>query len=101
MAGSRQSARWAGPVEYRMRMGFDYSMVNRAGAGHVALETTLLCHGVPRGEGAGLARQLRQDVEGEGAKAAVVGVVNGRAVVGMTDLELAEMLSAERVEKAN
>lgn len=76
-------------------------LINRAGPRAIALETTLLCHGVPRGEGAALARELTAIVEREGAEAAVVGIVRGRPIVGLNDAELGELLSAERVEKAN
>ena len=58
----------------------------------VALETTLLVHGVPTGQGLVLARELGDIVRAAGAEPAVVGVVKGRAVVGMSEAELAEML---------
>lgn len=67
----------------------------------MALETTLLCHGVPRGQGKSLAEDLAKIVRAAGAEPALVGVVRGRPIVGMTDDELAEMLGTPRVEKAN
>jgi pseudouridylate synthase len=67
----------------------------------VALETTLLLHGVPRVEARDLARELAQVVTRHGAMAALVGVVRGVPTVGLTDAELEELLSAERVEKVN
>lgn len=63
----------------------------------VALETTLLLHGVPRSAAAGLANELAQTVrEASGGRVepALVGVVAGRAIVGMNDAELAELLAA-------
>lgn len=75
--------------------------MNRAGPRAVALETTLLVHGVPRGEGAGLAAALDEIVRGAGASPAVVGVVAGVPTVGMTGDELASMLAAASVPKAN
>lgn len=75
--------------------------VFRAGERSVALETTLLVHGVPRGESAGLARELAGIVRGHGVEPAFVGVHAGRAVVGMTEAELGDLLAAEHVEKAN
>ncbi len=57
-------------------------------AGAVALETTLLAHGVPAGQGMGLAKRLAQTVRARGALPMVVGVVDGRARVGMSDEEL-------------
>lgn len=67
----------------------------------VALETTLVLHGVPRGEGGPLAEELNRIVRGKGANPALVGVVNGEAVVGLTPTELEKLLAAERVPKAN
>lgn len=76
-------------------------MVNRAGPRSVALETTLLVHGVPRGEGVKLAAELAGVVRGNGAEPCVVGVVSGVATVGLTDSELGELLEAVSVPKAN
>lgn len=68
----------------------------------VALETTLLAHGVPRGEGLGLARRLAEIVRSRGARPVVVGVVNGRPRLGMADDELASFLeSRTAVPKLN
>ncbi|MCC6676352.1 MAG: pseudouridine-5'-phosphate glycosidase [Phycisphaerales bacterium] len=72
-----------------------------AGPGHVALETTLLLHGVPKKEAAPLAAQLGAIVRAAGARPALIGIVAGRPVVGLTDPELAELLAAEAVSKVN
>lgn len=77
------------------------ALVSRAGPRAVALETTLLLHGVPKGEGARLAQELTAIAEGEGASAALVGVHRGRPTVGMDQHELSDLLGAERVPKAN
>jgi pseudouridine-5'-phosphate glycosidase len=76
-------------------------VINRAGKKAVALETTLLLHGVPRGEGPALASLLADIVREEGATPALVGVIAGRPVVGMTDDELAALFAAKSVAKAN
>jgi pseudouridylate synthase len=67
----------------------------------VALETTLLVHGVPRGEGLLLARELAAIVARRGARAAVIGILRGRAIVGMHEHEIAELLDSADVPKAN
>jgi pseudouridine-5'-phosphate glycosidase len=77
------------------------NLVARAPAHAVALETTLLLHGVPRGEGAPLARELDEILTHEGSAAAFVGVHAGVATVGLTTTELAALLDADRVPKAN
>lgn len=67
----------------------------------VALETTLLVHGVPREASLGLAGELDEIVRSEGSTPALVGVVEGRAIAGMDRDELEAMLGAESVEKVN
>jgi pseudouridylate synthase len=67
----------------------------------VALETTLLAHGVPRGGGLPLARELAEVVSRRGARAAVVGVLGGEAIVGMGERELATLLADGDVPKVN
>ena len=76
-------------------------VTNRAGPGHIALETTLLLHGVPRGQGERLARELTEIITRAGALPAFVGLFHGRPTVGLDLNELTELLSADSVEKAN
>ena len=70
-------------------------LVNRAEARAVALETTLLCHGVPRGEAASLGLRLEATIRATGATPALIGVLHGRAIAGMTVEELGELVEAD------
>ena len=54
----------------------------------VALETTLVSHGFPEGEGAEVARASEQAVRDAGAVPATIGLVDGVLRVGLTDEEL-------------
>ena len=76
-------------------------LVNRAGSGFVALETTLPVHGVPRERGRDLCRLMAAAVRESGARAAFTGVVRGRPAVGMDESELDAMLAAADVPKVN
>ncbi|MFG0245645.1 MAG: pseudouridine-5'-phosphate glycosidase [Phycisphaerales bacterium JB052] len=67
----------------------------------VALETTLLVHGVPRNSSLALAGELDAIVRSEGSTPALVGVVEGTAVAGMDRNELESMLGADSIEKVN
>ncbi|MBL0871446.1 MAG: pseudouridine-5'-phosphate glycosidase, partial [Phycisphaerales bacterium] len=67
----------------------------------VALETTLLIHGVPRTESLALAHELSTIVRTNGAQPALVGVVHGQPRVGMTDDELRLLLDQPSVPKLN
>lgn len=75
--------------------------VNRAQQPSVALETTLLLHGVPKDQARPLAADLSRIVTHAGAHPAVVAVVRGVPTVGLTDAELEELLSAAKVRKVN
>jgi pseudouridylate synthase len=79
------------------------NLVNRAGPDSVALESTLLVHGLPPGAGTSLAHQLIELVKARGARAALVGVVGGCAIVGMNSGELHQLLEAlpGTIPKAN
>ena len=76
----------------------DHGLTIRTGPAPVALETTLLAHGVPRSAAMDLHHDLSQTVRTAGATPALVGVVDGRPVVGMTDDELEHMLANEPVK---
>lgn len=77
------------------------NLVNRSKGSAVALETTLLLHGVPRESAVDLARALQDDVRAQGAEPALVGVVAGVPTVGIDDQELQLLLAAPEVAKAN
>ncbi len=60
-----------------------------AGAAVVALETTLVAHGFPPGEGVEVALDAERQVREAGAVPATVGVLDGCVRVGLTPNELA------------
>lgn len=80
------------------------ALLNRAQpnpASFVALETTLLIHGVPRDAALPLARDLEHIVRRQRVHPALIGVVRGIPTVGITISELADMLESGDVPKAN
>lgn len=54
----------------------------------VALETTLIAHGFPAGEGAGVGIESERRVRDAGAVPATIGVLDGKIRVGLTEDEL-------------
>lgn len=76
-------------------------ITSRAVSPAVALETTLLLHGVPTSEAEELHHALSSIVRNAGAHPALVGVVNGVPTVGMTDAELKMLLAGGKVAKSN
>ncbi len=67
----------------------------------VALETTLILHGVPRDAALGLSRELDEIVRTHGADPALCAVIDGRPVIGVSPEQLDRLLAVPRVEKLN
>src|SRR6266508_3836345 len=65
----------------------------------VALESTLIAHGLPRPDNLTVARELEAIVREEGGVPATVGVVRGDPVVGLTDEELERIACGDGVPK--
>lgn len=69
------------------------------GQGVVALESTLLCHGLPRSDSAAVAHELEQAVRARDAVPATVAAIDGRVNVGLCRRALEELLAAPEVAK--
>ncbi len=68
----------------------------REGRGVVALETTLVAHGFPPGEGVEVGLAAEQAVRESGSMPATVGILDGELVVGLTADELARFDASAR-----
>jgi pseudouridine-5'-phosphate glycosidase len=62
----------------------------------VALETTLVAHGFPPGEGVEVGLESERQVRAGGAVPATIGVLDGEIVVGLTEDELARFDASAR-----
>jgi pseudouridine-5'-phosphate glycosidase len=62
----------------------------------VALETTLVAHGFPPGEGIEVALESERQVRAAGAVPATIGVLDGDVVVGLDERELARFTADAR-----
>lgn len=67
----------------------------------VALESTVIAHGLPRPQNLETARALEAAVREEGAVPATIGIMEGRAIVGLSDSELETLATADHVVKAS
>jgi pseudouridine-5'-phosphate glycosidase len=65
----------------------------------VALETSLVAHGLPYPDGLETARRCEQRVRAEGAVPATLAVIDGIVRVGVDDAELERLATADRVRK--
>jgi pseudouridylate synthase len=65
----------------------------------VALESTLIAHGLPRPDNLVLAHELEAIVRAEGGVPATVGMIAGEPVVGLTDAELERIATGAEIPK--
>jgi pseudouridine-5'-phosphate glycosidase len=72
-----------------------------AGGPVVALETTLVTHGLPPPEGVEVAAEMEAAVRDGGALPATIGVLDGRLVVGLDRAGLERLAAAPGVAKLN
>jgi len=71
----------------------------REGAPVVALESTLISHGLPHPVNLEVAREAERTVRSEGAVPATIGVIGGVAKVGLDEVGLEFMATAEGIPK--
>lgn len=67
----------------------------------VALESTLICHGLPRPRNLDLARTVEAAVRAEGAVPATVALIDGQIRLGLDDATLVRLAQAEGVAKCS
>src|SRR5215813_6008367 len=65
----------------------------------VALESTVIAHGLPRPQNLETARHLEQIVRAEGATPATIAVLNGKLCVGLDDHQLEQLANADDIRK--
>jgi pseudouridylate synthase len=70
-----------------------------SGAPLVALETTIVAHGLPRPENLFVAREIEQTVRDNGAVPATIGMIGGQIVVGVDDKQLTHLATVDSVAK--
>ena len=79
-----------------IRVAEEVREAQRDGRGVVALETTLVAHGFPPGEGVEVGAASEAAVRESGAVPATIGVIDGELVVGLTADELARFDGSAR-----
>jgi pseudouridylate synthase len=67
----------------------------------VALESTLICHGIPQPRNAALAFEIEQAVREAGAEPATIAVLDGRVKVGLDRAELEHIATVARATKCS
>jgi pseudouridylate synthase len=79
-----------------IRVGEEVLQAQRDGRGIVALETTLVAHGFPPGEGVAVGRASEEAVRAGGSVPATIGVLDGVVRVGLTEGELGRFDASAR-----
>jgi len=69
------------------------------GAPVVALETTIVSHGLPRPDNLRVAREIEATVRAHGAVPATIGMLGGQLVVGVDDAQLTHLATSDKVAK--
>ncbi|MER7415674.1 pseudouridine-5'-phosphate glycosidase [Micromonospora peucetia] len=86
-------------TDFHIRYGAQVADALRDGLPVVALESTIVSHGLPRPDNLRVARQIEQAVRDAGAVPATIGMVGGRLVVGLDDAELTRLATVDGVAK--
>ncbi len=97
--GPRPASYGDGVTDFHIQHGDEVAEALRAGRPVVALESTIVSHGLPRPDNLRVARQIEQAVRDAGAVPATIGMVGGRLVVGLDDTELTRLATADGVAK--
>tara|TARA_Y100001970_G_scaffold267934_1_gene358536 strand:+ start:724 stop:1635 length:912 start_codon:yes stop_codon:yes gene_type:complete len=67
----------------------------------VALESTLISHGLPYPENINVAKESIKAVEDSGSVAATIGIINGEIIIGLDDNEIELLGTSKNVEKVS
>lgn len=86
-------------TRYKTRYGAVVAAARRDRAPVVALESTIIAHGLPRPDNLRVAREVEQVVREHGAVPATVGMIGGELVVGLDDPQLARLAGGADVAK--
>jgi pseudouridylate synthase len=84
---------------YAMRLSDEVAAARDAGRPIVALESTIISHGLPRPDNLKVARDIEKAVRDHGAVPATIGMLGGQILVGLDDAQLERLAIAANVAK--
>lgn len=67
----------------------------------VALESTIITHGMPYPANVEMARQVEEDIRANGAVPATIAILKGQLCIGLEDADLSELAQAKNVRKVS
>ncbi|MFI5928066.1 pseudouridine-5'-phosphate glycosidase [Micromonospora sp. NPDC051543] len=86
-------------TDFRITYGTQVAAALRDGRPVVALESTIVSHGLPRPQNLRVAREIEQAVRDAGAVPATIGMIRGELVVGLDDAQLTRLATVDGVTK--
>ncbi|WP_410812424.1 pseudouridine-5'-phosphate glycosidase [Micromonospora sp. 067-2] len=86
-------------TDFRISYGTEVADALHGGRPVVALESTIVSHGLPRPENLRVAREIEQTVRDAGAVPATIGMIGGELVVGLDDAQLTRLATVDGVTK--
>jgi pseudouridine-5'-phosphate glycosidase len=86
-------------VDNAVRIGDEVAEALRTGRAVVALESTIIAHGLPSPRNVEVAAQIEQTVRDHGAVPATIGMVGGTVVVGLDEAQVRHLGTADGVAK--
>jgi pseudouridine-5'-phosphate glycosidase len=86
-------------MDYGIQYGEQVDRARRDGRPIVALESTIISHGLPRPDNVRVARDVERTVRDNGAVPATIGMIGGRLIVGLSDPEIEHLAGADGVVK--
>ena len=86
-------------TDFAIRYGEHVTRARRDGRPVVALESTIISHGLPHPDNLRVAREIEQTVRDNGAVPATIGMIGGELIVGLDDDQVQHLALAEGVAK--
>lgn len=99
--GRERKRRDAGDCSGRYHLSASVGRALSSRAPLVALESTVIAHGLPSPHNIDVARDCEAEVRASGAEPATIGIVAGRPVVGLESEQIEALASLEDVAKVN
>jgi pseudouridylate synthase len=84
---------------YAIRYSADVQAARARSGPIVALESTIVAHGLPRPDNLRVAREIEQVVRDHGATPATIGMIGGEIICGLDDDQLTRLATADGVAK--
>jgi pseudouridine-5'-phosphate glycosidase len=86
-------------TDFAIQYGDHVTRARRDGRPIVALESTIVSHGLPRPDNLRVAREIEQAVRDNGAVPATIGMIAGELIVGLSDDQIEHLAGADGVAK--